>query len=459
MKAATSTTAPFPELPSLPRAALKIVEMVQDPNVDLQRLGRTVEMDPALATKLVRLSNSSMFGLSREVVSVRNALIVLGLRTVKMAALSFSLLESFPSGKEGPLLAEIWKRILVNAMGCRLISGLFGVDSEEAFLAGLLQDLGVLILAKRFDDKYFAVYERATTEEGADLRSLEKETFGISHDELGAQLLEHWRLPHPLIEAVKVHHDQDVRGAISEGALGLPVLLATVESVTNFLMYPTMTNLETFNVVAQCFGEGQSEVDKFVQRLELQVSELADLLDMKLPAGTSFEEVLFHARNLQESLRVMNREALPLRLGQELALAKRQGWPLTVLLIKLHDNKRIDGATLTCDRNSLLSQFGHSLQAVSRECDSMFRLTEEIYCVLAPNTTIEGIRNLVDRIYGQLGRAPLVDGDQPIKSTLHFGGVCVNPSDQLIDGEKLLRVAVENLGQAGKSDGFQSSLM
>jgi HD-like signal output (HDOD) protein len=150
------------ELPSLPRAALNVISLVQDPDVDLQSLSKAIEVDPALASRIVRLANSSLFGLSREISSVRQAMVILGLRTVKIAALSFTLMPALPSKRaDAKLLATCWQRILTNAMACRMLAKLFHIDVEEAFLAGLMQDVGVMVFANTDSEKYFGVLNAA----------------------------------------------------------------------------------------------------------------------------------------------------------------------------------------------------------------------------------------------------------------------------------------------------------
>lgn len=455
--AQSPSASPISDLPSLPRAAIKIIEMAQDPDVDLQKLGKAIELDPALATKLVRLSNSSLFGLSREVVSVHQALVILGLRTVKMAALSFTLLESFPKGKEGRLLADIWRRVLINANGCRLLAGLFSIDPEEAFLAGMLQDIGMLLLARTHSDAYLHLFERAANGDEGDLVHLEKELYQIDHAEMGARVLDSWNLPKPLVEAIRGHHCVDLAIALPEGRAGVEVLMSVVECITNFLMNPTIPNLESFNAVSECFGESASEIDKFVQRLEIQVQELAELLDLDIGMEEGFESILKRAREGVEGTRINDRAALPLRLGQELAMARRQRWDVSVVLVKLVCPKS-DAADAGPARQRLFNQLGVEVQARTRECDSIFRLSDDVYCILAPNTPEEGVCRLVDRqrsaVSGVLTEASVPGG----KPTVTFAAVTVRTSDELVDGETILRQAVENLSRSVQPNGLVATV-
>jgi HD-like signal output (HDOD) protein/GGDEF domain-containing protein len=440
--------AELPEIPSLPRAALKILELVQDPEVDLQKLGRVIEMDPGLTSKIVRLSNSSLFGLSRAVSSIHQALVVLGLRTVKIAALSFTLVDALPQGRGGVQLAAAWRRIIINAMGCRLISRLFGMDSEEAFLAGMMQDIGVLILAKNNPEAYEVIHERAL-KEGTPISELEMELLGTTHSEVGARLLDAWGMPPMLAEAVARHHDVDLEEALRQGQDDIVVLVAMAESITNVLLCPTIANMDLFTTVSQCFGESSSEVDKFLQRLEIQVQEMSELLDLGLPPGESFEQILLKARHLTEGFRVQNREALPLRLSQELAISRRRQWPLSLLLVRF-----LKAADSSAPDAKVYEELSAQFQKMVRDCDSLFRLSQDVYCILAPNTPVEGATRMLSRLRERLVQVKVVVAGDDIGHRSLFGLVTVNPDGELLDGEALLRKAIENLREAARNQGF-----
>lgn len=441
------------ELPSLPRAAVKVLEMVQNPDVDLPQLGKAIEMDPALAGKLLRLSNSSLFGLSREVTSVRQALVVLGLRTVKMAAISFTFVDCLPKGKANSALAGIWRRILTNSMGARLMAPMFGIDTEEAFLAGMMQDIAMLVFAKNEPEAAAELQERLQNDEGAVLIELEEEAFGVHHAHLGAEVLEAWSLPAKLVEAVDRHHEVDLSEINIARHRELHYLLAMSEAITDFLLFPTVANLDRFNLVSQAFGDSASEIDKFLQQLELRVTEMANILDLELPAGLSVEQVLLKALDMTQNMRVLHRDALPLRLNQELSLARRQQWPLSILLVKILNSGDLDSLGMKMECAHLVEEVSGILQVVTRESDSLFRLSNDVYCVLTPNTPVEGTERLIERIQVKLGELVRQDIDRTPRPTLGYGSVTTDSNDESATAETLLRQAVQNLASATRRDG------
>jgi HD-like signal output (HDOD) protein/GGDEF domain-containing protein len=437
------------KLPTLPVAAMKVLELVQDPDVDVQSLGKVIEYDPALAARLVRLSNSSLFGLSREISSVRQALVILGLRTVKLAALSFTLLDSFVAKDGKSSLSQCWRQIITNAMASRLLAPLFKVDPEEAFLAGLMQDIGMLICAQAFGAKYLHIVEQAKDEANPDLMQFEREAFGFSHTDASVQLLEHWRLPSRITEAVRDHEETDLKVALAEKRCDLTTILSTADAITSFLLKPSPEHLERFVIVSDGFGDSASEIDKFVQKLEMQVDEMAELLDLKLPGGVSYEDVAARARELSKDLRVEGREQLPLRVRQELARSQREKTCLALILLRITTASQLAKASMSDEAEKLQKSVARMVQDITRESDALFRLNLSTFCVVAGNTPMDGVDTLIQRLIPKLQKATAKIDGQEVPARFAFG-VVVRPesSAQEVNVESFLLKANDNLADA-----------
>lgn len=452
------------KFPSLPRVAARLLSMVQDPDVDIGELGRTLEMDPALASRIVRLSNSSLFGLSREVTSVQQAIVVLGLRTVKLAVISATAVSAFPPSKTDEKLMECWRRVLTNAMGCRLAARLFQLDPEEAFLAGMMQDIVILLFASTIGPRYYPLLERSQSDDGdMTIAELENLSFGINHAKVGAKLLESWHFPTRLIDAVARHHDVDLPLALKDRSLDLAGLLAMVECITEFLLHPTLNHFQHFNVVAQAYGaaipDGDSELDKFLQRLETQVATLADLLDLHLPLGRSYEQVLQEAREMAETLSsapslvdsqtgLLHRDALSLRVRQEMSMARRRHWPLSVVLARIQSITDLKSQHRIDDAIELIQNVAMTLQNLIRDSDSLFRFDAETFCLLASDTPHTGVIRLIDRVQPVLAGHKIKNETGEGPARIAFGVVTVNVSDIVHDGDRVLDLAIANLGVA-----------
>src|SRR5688500_11822565 len=192
---------------SLPAVAVEVLQLTQQEKVNVRALKECIELDTALTVKILRVLNSSVFGLSREVSDLNQAVALLGIKPLKLLALGFSLPESLFVQAAREQLDWYWKSALVRAVAAREISEqLFKRPGDDAFLAGLLQDLGVLVLLGELGRPYAGLLSEAIAAR-ADLSWLEKESLGFDHAQLTAGLLEHWNLPALLVSAIAEPRD------------------------------------------------------------------------------------------------------------------------------------------------------------------------------------------------------------------------------------------------------------
>jgi diguanylate cyclase (GGDEF)-like protein len=194
-----------PELPSLPAVAVRILNLCQQENPELTEIAKLLAHDPALAAKLLRLTNSPAYGLKREVSTVSHATMILGLNAIRTLALSFSLVKNLQQNDKHPV-TWFWKRSLMSAVAARELAVACGcLQSEEAFLGALLQDIGVLALRQLREPQYEEVSSQAGANHGR-LIAAEQELFGADHAEIGGWLCARWKLPPVLGEAVRSSH-------------------------------------------------------------------------------------------------------------------------------------------------------------------------------------------------------------------------------------------------------------
>lgn len=199
------------KLPTLPAVALEIVRVSNDPNAAAEDLSRLLATDQSLAAKVLRMVNSSYYGARKEVASVKQAVVILGFESVRSLALSTAIMDKFAAG-DAALEAsrnEFWKHSLGVAMTNRVIARHLkkNRDEQETFyMAGLLHDIGKVILDQYFHENFAAISARVV-ELGTSFYQVEKEINSISHDEIGAFLGQQWGLPKSIIEAIRFHHE------------------------------------------------------------------------------------------------------------------------------------------------------------------------------------------------------------------------------------------------------------
>lgn len=194
-------------LPSLPAIALQVIDLVQQPDVNIHQIADTIQNDPALSSRLLKTVNSSFYGQTQSVSTISHALVVLGLNSVKTLALGFSLVPNLKEAGEqdGFDHLDLWRRSLFSATSARMIAkeaGLF--CHEEAFLCALLQDLGMLALSQVLGKEYHTIV--AANKEGhRGLSRYEREMLGVDHAQVGGALARHWHLPDLLAEPIEFH--------------------------------------------------------------------------------------------------------------------------------------------------------------------------------------------------------------------------------------------------------------
>jgi HD-like signal output (HDOD) protein len=190
------------QLYSLPIVAMQVLQLTNSPQVDNRAIKECIENDPALTGKILRVVNSSLFGLSREVSDLNQAIALLGSKPLKLLVLGFSLPNNLFASVESEILMHYWRRALTKAVAGREISEtLWNLPGDEAFIAGLLQDLGLLLLIQQVGEPYALLLKKVWSE-GKDMAALEAESMGFDHTELSTKLLSQWGLPEALVEAV-----------------------------------------------------------------------------------------------------------------------------------------------------------------------------------------------------------------------------------------------------------------
>ncbi len=187
-------------IPAQPASAELVLRLVSDPKATAAELARAVETDPALAARVMRLANSRYYGAPRRVSSAQHAIVLLGRDTVRgiAASAACSLLDVRPDfGPEG-----FWRHALATGAAASVVAGRVGLSTADAFSAGLLHDLGAVLLHLR-DPDAFARAQRQPTMTA--IVAAELEAFGTTHAQAGAAALDAWGYPPAFVEAVALH--------------------------------------------------------------------------------------------------------------------------------------------------------------------------------------------------------------------------------------------------------------
>lgn len=205
------------DLPAIPAVVSGVIEMTEDPTVPMARVSEMIQRDPALTVKILRVSNSPYYGMRQYVGTLKLALVILGAREVRNIVVGIAVFDTLRNEHTDVLFEDdFWNHSLtVAGLSKKLASSLELMMQGEDFIAGLLHDIGKMVLCRFLGDRYAAIY-RAAVNKGEALFLLENQDLGYNHCDAAAALISKWNLPRVLCDALYCHHaapDRPVRDA------------------------------------------------------------------------------------------------------------------------------------------------------------------------------------------------------------------------------------------------------
>ncbi|HUT12182.1 MAG TPA: HDOD domain-containing protein [Thermoguttaceae bacterium] len=277
------------QLPALPQSAIRLLELSQDPTIGPAEFAVPIESDPGLTGQVLRFVNSSYFGFSREISSVKLAITLVGIRTIKNFALWSAVFSLMPNPKCGPFdLKSLWQDSLRRALFARAMGKLLGMkEAEELFAAALLQDMAVPLLAKETPELYLKLLE---ARKGGKVRlsSLEDRVFGWTHAEAGGIMARQWNLPDGFAVLVENHPAIDrwaseARSEPDKLAVALSALLPAAAD-------PTWTDREKFeDYYRKVVPIGAPEAAELLGRIDEEFEQFAPVLKLATPSRSLVE--------------------------------------------------------------------------------------------------------------------------------------------------------------------------
>lgn len=195
-------------LVSLPEVCIRVNEMLDDPTVTAVELGHIISQDTSLTARLLKIVNSSYYGFQAKIETVSRAITVVGLRELRGLVIAASAVETFSNVSDEVLnKVRFWRHSLYCGVIARLLAEQCHVlHSERLFVAGLLHDIGKLIIAQRLPQEIRAIAVEADSAQRAEFE-VEQDLLGFNHAEVGGELMHAWNMPETLFESVAYHHN------------------------------------------------------------------------------------------------------------------------------------------------------------------------------------------------------------------------------------------------------------
>ena len=415
-----------PRLPSLPAVALELIDLAQQPDVEISRLADAVRSDPALSSKVLRTVNSSFYAQAETISTISRALVVLGLNAVRTLALGFTLVGNLRRAEDGSFdHVRYWRRSLYTASAAQTLSEYVSLSRrEETFLGGLFQDIGIIAMCQTLGKDYTALVQEAGDDHGA-LCALEHEAFGFDHAEAGAALAERWSLPPMLVAPIRYHEApdgaaEDVRSLVRCVALGnrvAEIFLSDEENGRALDRYHTQ--------IAAWFDVSRDLADPILHQIHERTQEMGRLFE--LPTGDlgNPDEILARANEtlteitLQSQLQstelrrqnqrlvdevltdpltgALNRRAFAAYLDDQFPAASAER-PLSVLFADVDHFRKFNNTYGHPVGDRVLKAFTMTLGQVARETGRVFRYGGEEFAIVCPETDGEAASALAEHV-------------------------------------------------------------
>lgn len=475
--AATGFLSDGDDLPTAPAIAADIVDASHTSNWSLCDIELAAMRDPAIATKFLRLANSTLFGSPGRVSTLPHALARLDFHIARVVALSFR----FPNEaavQSGFDFLSYWRFCLGRSLAANALARYFPeVNVDEARLLGLIADCGILILVERYGAMYVQAVDEARRSK-VDVRVVEKDWFDQDHTSLTAELFRGWYFPEHLAQAVdcfespekienahwqprglaKTLYLANATQAIDRKSdpsswIALVERWANVdnqraESTVREILFATEKSQELYA------EDGLSQKDVIAQAHRRIIdASLATATNLTL-ASRQAEESRKRADELQRQhdrlLRqvtadpltgVGNRSFLDIRLNEELQRAKRSKRPLSVVLYDLDHFKKLNDTYGHLPGDDVLKATARAVRALLRVNDVLARYGGEEFVVIAPDTDAVGANSLAERIRECFEKLRIETHGHTLSITASFGVVTASDAEAIAGGNDLLSVA------------------
>ena len=307
------------QIGSLPQSLAAVLKVLDDPRTAADGIAEVIARDVSLTSRVLKMVNSSHYGQRRRITRVSDAVVVMGLNSVRMLVLSSTVFSLLPdrelAGKFD--IRRIWRHLIETATSAeRIAEEINYPDPEEAFIAGILHDIGLIIMVLHFREKYLEIIDRLNQGRQG-IESAEYDLFGVTHTEVGAEMASLWKLPATLVDIIGNHHNLDnLRLRDDKKVLGDIIALADRFTLGPFAHYfPAIEeSIEFFKRVRERLNLDSTTTTEIRKEAIGRAIRLADYLELDIGDTaailTEANEKLAEMYFSLESMYLQNKEAM-----------------------------------------------------------------------------------------------------------------------------------------------------
>ncbi len=470
------------DIPSPPKIVVRILEAVQEDESCFAELAKIISADPALTAKMLKVANSSLYGFSGRVKTIEGALAILGINTLKNIALSFIIVNKMQGQSDEIFDFEyFWKRAVTAAVAAQLVSGMLNGKSDDTFVSGLLQDIGVLVMFYYLPDDYIEVLS-AKSATGIPTTLIEKQLIGFNHCELGSALLKKWGLPKSIYLPVFYQHtpqEAPERHRLAADILNLSNKLSAVyhsphsaESVQEIFALLTKKYAIAEEVVKETvdaladqsreildffdidpgkmrpFSEMLQEVNQelgklnfsyehMVVELKRTQDESKKYLDKLMEANRKYREMAYR----DELTGLYNHRYYQETMEKELERIKRYQRGLSLLFFDIDYFKEINDNHGHLAGDKVLKSIARRIQNIKRSSDVVVRYGGDEFAVIMPETDKKGLQIFAERICRGIESLEVEIDGETVQVTISIGAAVLGGGKSTVDKVAMLEAA------------------
>ena len=465
-------------LPTVPGVALKLLDAVRRDEPDLNEITKLISSDPSISAEILRCINSPYYSLRTKVTSVNHAVSMLGIKTVKNLALSFSLVKNFHEEEPVNFAHEsFWKDSLIGAVSARSLAEGINPDlAEDAFFIGLLHNVGILTLVRCLPKQYSLVIKEMQTS-GCSYHEAEDQVFGFNHMAVGKHLIQFWGLPELFYVPIGFHHQPD----------NLTVDSPEIEMLTRILHLSTLF-IDLFNDTEKCLALGLIElhakkyefddkfnIDEIGKKLHEHTRQIFPLFEISVKDNDDYSELIDSARkeiinlsgDLMNKVVQQQREIQKLReqiirdamtplvnyqyfhelLEQELYRSRRYQFPLSIIIADIDDLKTINDAVGHPAGDYVIKSAANCIRKELRQSDHVARYGGDRFGLILPETPLTGGLRVAERLKKAINTLKCGHENKALTFTLSFGVATLLP-DQNASKDEFIQMAETALSSA-----------
>jgi diguanylate cyclase (GGDEF)-like protein len=480
------------KFPSPPGIVMRLMESIRKDDFSFTEIAGIIKSDPALTTRVLTMVNSSFYSLPAKVSNIERALAIMGVNAVKNIALSFMLVSTLKSDKEGSFdFSYFWRRAITAAVSAEMLASRFNVRDDDTFVVALLQDIGVFVIYSSCPADYSKLLEEKKTV-NLRLEVMEEQSFGFNHQEVGSELLRIWGLPENIHMPIRYHH---MHGEAPEEYRSLTRILFLSNMVSS--LYNDRQCGEKVRHIAETVKNGMgirdSELEAFIDEIREKTVELCSYFDITPENMKPFSQMLQEAneelskmnleyetmvvrlreenlkaerlsQELEQSNRKLseisfedsltglyNRRYLSDIVENEMARAERNGRQFSILLFDIDFFKKINDSHGHHGGDSVLKMVAEVLNRTKRKTDVGVRYGGDEFVVLLPETGLKESLVFAKRLRSAIEVSETPVAGYTIGITISIGVTTYTPGRTVLSVERLMDVADKALYDAKRS--------